>query len=108
MRRFLLFLPLVAVTACGTTSAEYLDKQRGYDVIRGFVISVRSLESPEREQLKDGVAYTITTEGCTVVMEFESRMPGSLRRQRLTYELKPGDRFIQSRPYSFVLLKRGR
>ena len=107
--RTIALLPLLLVAAaCSSTTEKYLGEQRGYDVITGFVISLKDLHEPVVEQLEDGTAYTVTNEGCTVVMEFESRMPGANRRQRQTYELKPGDKFVKSRPFSYLLIKRGR
>ena len=100
---------LLLVAACASpTSAEYLDKQQGYSVIMGYVITLKGLDSPTVEQLEDGTVYTVTQEGCSVLMEFRGRVPGSMRKQRASYDLHPGDKFIKSRPYSYILIKRGR
>ena len=100
---------LLLLTACASpTAADYLDKQQGYSVITGYVITLKGLDSPTVEQLEDGTVYTVTQEGCSVLMEFQGRVPGSLRKQRASYELHPGDKFIKARPYSYLLLKRNR
>jgi len=92
----LLALPAF-LAACATPTREYLAEQSSFRVVPGFVISLTDLHDPVVEKLKDGVAYTVTQPGCVVVFENE-------RRERTTWELEPGDRFVNSRPYSYVLL----
>ena len=85
------------LAACATSTRDYLADRTDYRVIPGFVISLSELHDPVVEKLEDGTAFTVTQPGCVVVLEDE-------RRTRTTYELQPGDRFVNARPYSYVLL----
>lgn len=99
-------LPLIFVAVgCKSTTAEYLDEQRGYRVVSGYVKRLEGLDDPEIEKLKNGTVYTVTTEGTVVEMYFDKRDPRTRRRWRRTFELMPGDKFINSRPFSHVLIK---
>ena len=90
---------LVLVASCATNTAAFLESQRGHEVTSGYVIRLRDLVSPKVRKLADGVAYTVTQPGCTVVLELGNR-------QRREFELAPGDVFVQSRPLSHVVKKR--
>ncbi|MEE8105649.1 MAG: hypothetical protein V3T86_08965 [Planctomycetota bacterium] len=92
---------LILLAGCSSTTAKYLQSKTGYRVTRGFVIHLENLQNPKRENLKDGVAYEVTTPGASLTMEFS-------RRRRQTFELRPGDIFVQSRPYSYYLQSPGR
>jgi len=96
MQRCGIALFVILLAGCASSTAKYLQSKEGYRVTRGFVIHLENLQSPKRENLKDGVAYEVTTPGASLIMEFD-------RHRRQTYELRPGDIFIQSRPYSYLL-----
>ena len=101
------YLPLLLLlAACATpTTAEYLGKQKGYVAHSGFVYRTK-LTNPSVKKLKDGTAYTITQEGDSVMIYNEKRDSRGKRREERTFELKPGDIFINARPLSYVLIQR--
>ncbi len=101
MRRLLALSLLLSLSGCASSTAKYMQSKEGYRVTRGFVIHLENLQNPKRENLKDGVAYEVTTPGASLTMEFD-------RHRRQTYELRPGDIFIQSRPYSYYLQRASR
>ena len=90
---------LLLASCAATTTASFLSSQEGYDVTSGYVIRLRDLQNPKVRKLSDGVAYTVTAPGCTVLLELG-------RGQQQELELSPGDVFVQSRPLSHVLRKR--
>jgi len=101
MRRALPFaiLPLLlAASGCAATAESYVDSRKsdGFRVTAGYVIRLTDLHDPVRKELKDGVSYEVTAPGCTVMLEF-----GNHRRR--VFRLQPGDYFVQSRPFSYVL-----
>ena len=97
MSRLALLPCLLLVAGCLSPAHEYVAKEsKGFKVTQGFVIKLSSLENPEVWALKDGKAYTVTKPGCVVVLEVN-------RGRRLTFELKPGDRFVHGRPYAYVM-----
>ena len=102
--RWALVLPFLLVGCTTLTTAEYLRKQEGYIAHSGFVYRT-TLENPKVEKLKDGMAYTATTKGGSVMLYTEKRDRFGKRRVERTYELKPGDKFINARPHSFVLMR---
>ena len=101
MQRLIGLFLLVCLPGCASSSAKYIQSKQGYRVTRGFVIAVSNLQNPKVQNLKDGVAYEVTTPGGSLTMEFA-------RHRRRSYELRPGDIFIQSRPYSYYLQSPGR
>ncbi|MHC4955083.1 MAG: hypothetical protein ACYTGZ_14485 [Planctomycetota bacterium] len=107
MRRTVPPFALVLIAACTTTptTVEYLRKQQGYHLVQGYIISIK-VSSPKVERLKDGVAYTVTDDSTTVLMEFDARERGSMRKRRESYELSKGDVFVKSRPYSYLLIRK--
>ena len=99
-------LAALLLSACASpTTADYLKKQEGYQVIRGHVTSMLGMHSPEVERLKNGTVFTVTTEGCTIEMYFDERDPRTHRRKQRTFELRPGDKFINGQPFAYVLIK---
>ena len=106
MRGILGLLVLAAACASLPTSVDYVESQRGYKIVGGYVKRLDGLTDPEIRKLKDGTAYTVTQKGCTVVMYFNQRDPRTREYIHAKYELKPGDQFVNSRPLSFVLIKR--
>ena len=106
MRGILCLLVCAAGCASSPTSVDYVESQRGYRVVAGYVKKLDGLTDPKIRKLKDGTAYTATQEGCTVVMYFNQRDPRTRELLHRKYELKPGDQFVSSRPFSYVLLKR--
>jgi hypothetical protein len=98
-------LLFVLCTGCKLTTAEYMQKQRGYRVVSGHVYKLSGLDEPEVTKLKNGTAYLVTQEGATVEMYFDKRHPRTRQRIRRTFELLPGDQFINSQPFSHVLIK---
>ena len=106
MRASLLLLLLAA--GCATSTAEYVQSQPGYRAVGGYVKQVRGLENPEIRKLKDGTAYTVTVEGCTVVLYGGRKDLRTGQYDYREFELKPGDQFVNSRPVSFVLIRQGR
>jgi len=116
MRGFAIALGLLVVViglgllviACNTTPTigEYIQKQEGFrEMVTGYPISI-TMDSPKVKQLKNGVSYTITNDRSKVLMEFDERVPGTLRKMRRRYDLKPGDIFIKSSPFSYLLFKK--
>jgi len=107
MRRvlFLLPAPLLLLSACRSTTAEFLREQEGFVAHSGFVLKT-TMNAPAVKKLKDGTAYTCRNEGDSVVIYNEERTRFGTRRNRRTFELKPGDVFVNSRPLSFVLIRR--
>ena len=105
MRASLLLLLLAA--GCATSTAEYVQSQPGYRAVGGYVKQVRGLENPEIRKLKDGTAYTVTVEGCTVVLYGGRKDLRTGQYDYREFELKPGDQFVNSRPVSFVLIRQG-
>ena len=103
MKRALLLFFLLS--GCASTTAEYIGKLEGYRVVQGYIFKLDGLTDPKVTKLKNGTAYEVTTEGCTVLMYFDKRDPRTRRRMEQEFQLKPGDRFINSRPTSFVLIK---
>ena len=103
MKRALLLLCLLA--GCASTTAEYIGRLKGYRVVQGYVYKLDGLTDPKITKLKNGTAYEVTTEGCTVLMYFDERDPRTRRRLEKEFQLKPGDRFINSRPLSYVMIK---
>ena len=96
-----LALPLVG---CAMSTEAFLSKQEGFRITAGYVIKLEDLKDPKVTRLTDGTAYTVTQEGCSLVMEFGN--PSGLTRRRPrreVIELAPGDVFVQSRPFSFAL-----
>jgi len=104
MRAFV--LPLLLLAACATpTTMEYLNAQKGYIAHSGYVFKT-TLSSPSVKKLKDGTAYTATTDGGSVMLYNIKRDARGKRREERTFELKPGDIFVNGRPLSYVLIKR--
>ena len=64
---------LLLVASCATNTAAFLESQKGHEVTSGYVIRLRDLVSPKVRKLADGVAYTVTQPGCTVVLELGNR-----------------------------------
>ena len=96
-----MFLGVVLLAGCASTSVEWIRKQEGYRLLgQGYVIEAIDIASPKVTVLKDGKAYEITTPGSTVLLEF-----GRGRRQRFTLEV--GDVFVHGRPYSYILQRVG-
>ena len=98
--------PLLALPAlgCAVSTEAYLQSQEGFSVTAGYVIRLEGMHDPKVQKLTDGTAYEVTGEGCTVVMEFDNhRGLRRRRRRRSLLKLGPGDVFVQSRPFSFVL-----
>jgi len=95
MRVWLILTLLVAV-GCKSTAQEFIQGQEGYRVYAGYVILLQNLENPKVVPLKDGQAFHVTMPGCSLVLE-------DGRRRRTSFELEPGDIFVQSRPFSFLL-----
>jgi len=107
MRGFAIGVVLLGV-ACNTTPTigEYIKQQEGFrELVTGYPISI-TMDSPKVKQLKNGVSYTITNDRSKVLMEFDKRVPGTRRKMRRRYELKPGDVFIKSSPFSYILVKK--
>jgi hypothetical protein len=85
------------LASCGTTSAAYADRVVGIAVTKGQVLEVRNLDSAKKEMLADGVAISITGDGCEVTMGFGSRtqvirlVPNSVivYGEKLDYILQP-------------------
>ena len=99
-------LPLFLLAACATpTTREYLSKQKGYVAHTGHVFKM-TLSSPKVKKLKDGTAYTVTTEGGSVMIYNFKRDARGKRRVERTFELKPGDIFVNAQPLSYVLIQR--
>jgi hypothetical protein len=104
MRNAIVFL-LLASACRSTTTAEFIQRQQGFrEMVTGYPISI-TMDDPKVEQLENGVAYTITNDRSKVLMEFDERVPGTLRNTRRNYDLKAGDIFIKSRPFSYLLIK---
>ncbi|MHC4449679.1 MAG: hypothetical protein ACYS0E_05995 [Planctomycetota bacterium] len=98
-------LPLFLLAACATpTTVEYLGKQKGYVAHSGHVFKM-TLASPKVKKLKDGTAYTVTTEGGSVMIYNIRRDARGKRREERTFELKPGDIFVNAQPLSYVLIQ---
>jgi hypothetical protein len=91
-----LLVGLLLVAGCASSTRDFLSRQEGYRVHSGYVIQLTNLENPKVETLKDGKAFHVTAPGATLVLEHG-------RRKRSTYELEPGDIFVQSRPFSYLL-----
>ena len=104
-RAFLLPALLLLVCACRSTTAEFLSEQEGYVAHSGFPLTIK-LEEPAVKKLEDGTAYTCRNEGDTVVIYNEQRTRFGTRRNRQTFELKPGDVFVMSRPLAHVLIRK--
>jgi len=101
-------LLLAVLAGCATSTASYVQGRKGYRVVSGYVKRVDGLDNPKIRKLKDGTVYTVTTEGCTVVMYSGQK---DLRTRTYDYQeftLQPGDEFVNSRPVSFVLIREGR
>ena len=98
-------LLFVLCAGCKLTTAEYMQKQRGYRVVSGHVYKLSGLDDPKVTKLKNGTAYLVTQEGASVEMYFNKRDPRTRQRIRRTFELLPGDQFINSQPVSHVLIK---
>jgi hypothetical protein len=105
MRYLLILLLALFSVACKSTTAEYIKEQQGYRVVSGYVYKLAGLDSPKVTKLKNGTAFLVTTEGATVEMYFDRRDPRTHQKMRKTFELMPGDQFINSRPHSHVLIK---
>jgi hypothetical protein len=103
MRASLVLLLLAA--GCVTSTADYVKAQEDCRVVGGYVKRVDGLENPKIRKLKDGTAYTVTVEGCTVVLYSGEKDPRTRRYDYQTFELKPGDQFVNSRPVSFVVIR---
>jgi len=101
-------LPLVSLlaVACQSTSTrDFIGKQEGFrEMVTGYPISI-TMDAPKVTKLADGVAYTITNDRSKVLMEFNRRAPGTMRKMRRRYDLKPGDIFVKSSPFSYILIK---
>ena len=87
---------MLLAAGCMSTATEFVGEQEGYRVHSGYVIQLTNLENPRVESLKDGKAYYVTAPGSTLVLE-------GGRKRRTTFELVPGDIFVQSRPFSYLL-----
>jgi hypothetical protein len=94
--RFGLLFALVLAAGCRSTATEFISEQEGYRVYSGYVIQLTNLENPKVVQLKDGKAFHVTAPGSSLVLE-------GGRKRRTSFELVPGDIFVQSRPFSFLL-----
>jgi hypothetical protein len=103
MRASLVLLLLAA--GCATSTADHVKSQEGCRVVGGYVKRVDGLENPKIRKLKDGTAYTVTVEGCTVVLYSGQKDVRTGRYDYQTFELKPGDQFVSSRPVSFVVIR---
>lgn len=103
MRAFV--LPLLLLAACTTpTTMEYLGEQKGYVAHSGYVFKT-TLTSPTVKKLKDGTAYIATTDGGSVMLYNIKRDARGKRREERTFDLKPGDIFVNARPLSYVLIQ---
>jgi len=103
--RALALLPLIFVVGCVSSTTDYVQSQKGYRVVAGYVKKLDGLENPKVRKLQNGTAYTVTTEGCTVVLYFDQKDPRTRQHLHKTYELKPGDQFVNGRPHSYVLIR---
>jgi len=104
MRIALTILILVAAACKSTSTKEYVGEQEGFkELVTGYPISI-TMDSPKVVKLTDGVAYTITNDRSKVLMEFDKRVPGTRRKMRRRYDLKQGDIFIKSSPFSYILI----
>lgn len=103
MRRAI--VPLTLLVGCASpTAAEYIARQEGYAAHSGYVLKT-TLPNPSVKKLRNGTAYIATSGGGTVVLYNETRDAQGKRRTERTFELKPGDQFINARPLSYVLIQ---
>ena len=106
LRLLLIWLVLLAAACKGVTTGDFVSKQEGFkELVTGYPISV-TMVKPKVTKLADGTAYTITNDKSKVLMEFDKQVPGTRRKMRRNYTLKAGDIFIQSRPFSYILIKK--
>jgi hypothetical protein len=104
MRRAI--IPLTLLAGCATpTMAEYLARQEGFVAHSGHVLRV-TIPNPAVTKLKNGTAYTATAAGGTVVIYNETRDSSGKRRNERTFDLRPGDQFINAQPLSYVLIQK--
>jgi len=106
MRSALLVLAVGLLACASPTTGDFVSKQEGFkELVTGYPISV-TINDPKVTKLKDGVAYTISNDESNVLMEFDKKVPGTRRKMRRKYNLKAGDIFIKSRPFSYILIKK--
>ena len=104
MRRAI--VPLTLLVGCAApTTAEYLARQQGYVAHSGYVLKT-TLDNPSVRKLRNGAAYTATAGGGTVVLYNETRDSTGKHRTEQTFELRPGDQFVNARPLSYVLIQK--
>lgn len=65
-----LFLALT-LSACSTTSSgSYVADMTGFSVTEGRIQKITGLATDKVEPLSDGLAVTLSAQGCSVVIEF--------------------------------------
>ena len=94
-RGSLLFVALLMLSSCATSSGKYVEKMLGYSSTKGRVTDFENLASHQMQHLADGIAIVVQEEGCQVTVDF-----GESQRK---FEVKPGSIVVFGDDNDFLL-----